>query len=280
MFRFFNFFVCFIFCMMHSFLNAEEVTQNSEKPLPGIQVVQSVELPASTSVWNYEKGGITLIGEPRPLDQTKTEIVRYWIYLPHDYETQAKSEGAPLLLFLHGAGERGNTPEEINKVKVHGPPKLLDKPEFNKTFPCVAVSPQCKHNFAWSPLQLMLLLDHIEQNYKINKKRIYVTGISMGGFGTWMCMNESPKRFAAALPICGGAKPEWAEKLVEIPIWNFHGNKDGAVPFFMSQKMVDAVRKSGGRKIIFTVYEGGGHDVWTQTYDNQLIYDWLFSHSF
>jgi predicted peptidase len=265
---------------MQSFLNAEEMTANSEKPLPGIQVVQSVELSASTSVWNYEKGGITLIGEPRPLDQTKTEIVRYWIYLPHDYKIQEKSEGAPLLLFLHGAGERGNKPEEIGNVKVHGLPKLLDKLEFNKTFPCVTVSPQCKHDFAWSPQQLMLLLDHIEQNYKINKKRICVTGISMGGFGTWMCLNESPKRFAAALPICGGAKPEWAEKLVDIPIWNFHGNKDGAVPFFLSQKIVDAIRKSDGRKIIFTVYEGGGHDVWTRTYDNQLIYDWLFSHSF
>jgi predicted peptidase len=265
--------------MMQSFLNAEEITENSEKPLPGIQVVRSVEIPASTSVWNYEKGGIALIGEPRPLDQTKMEILRYWIYLPHDYETKAKSDGAPLLLFLHGAGERGNTPEEIGKVKVHGPPKLLDKPEFNKTFPCITVSPQCKHDFTWSPLQLMLLLDHIEQNYKIDQRRIYITGISMGGFGTWMCLRESPKRFAAAIPICGGAVPKWAEQLVEIPIWNFHGNKDRAIPFFMSQKIVDAVRKSGGKKIIFTVYEGGEHDVWTQTYDNQLIYDWLFSHS-
>ncbi|MDR0337974.1 MAG: prolyl oligopeptidase family serine peptidase [Planctomycetaceae bacterium] len=280
MFRFFVFVVCLIFCLMLSFLHAEEINGNPEKPLPGIQVVQSVELPASTSVWNYSKGDITLIGEPRPLDQTKTEIVRYWIYLPHDYKTQAKSKGSPLLLFLHGAGERGNTPEEINKVKVHGPPKLLDKPEFNKTFPCVAVSPQCKHDFAWSPQQLMLLLDHIEQNYKINKRRIYVTGLSMGGFGTWMCLNESPKRFAAALPICGGAKPEWAEKLVDIPIWNFHGNKDGAIPVSLSQNIVNAIRKVGGKNIIFTVYEGGGHDVWTRTYGNQLIYDWLFSHGF
>jgi predicted peptidase len=100
----------------------------------------------------------------------------------------------------------------------------------------------------------------------------------MGGFGTWMCLNESPKRFAAAAPICGGAKPEWAENLTDIPIWNFHGNKDGAVPFFMSQKIVDAIQKANGKKIIFTVYEGGEHNIWTRTYDNQLLYDWLFSH--
>jgi predicted peptidase len=125
----------------------------------------------------------------------------------------------------------------------------------------------------------MLLLDHIEKNYCIDKNRIYITGISMGGFGTWMCLNEAAKRFTAAAPICGGAKPEWAEKLTEIPIWNFHGNKDKVVPFLKSQNIVEAVKKAGGKKIIFTIYEGGEHDVWTRTYDNQLLYDWLFSHN-
>jgi predicted peptidase len=263
---------CFIVLTMQTILRAEE----TETPSPGKQVVQSIELPASTSTWDYGKEGISRIGELRPLDTSKTETVRYWLFLPADYETQAQTNGSPLLLFLHGAGERGNSPEDIAIVKVHGPPKLLDNPEFKKKFPCVTVSPQCKNNFAWSPAQLSLLLDHIEKNYKIDKSRIYVTGISMGGFGTWMCLNEMPKRFAAAAPICGGAKLEWAEKFTEIPIWNFHGNKDGAVPFSMSQKIVEAVKKAGGKKILFTVYEGGGHDVWTQTYNNQLLYDWLF----
>lgn len=249
----------------------------AEEPAPGKQVVQSLELPASTSHWDMGKTGIVGIGEPSPLDDSKTDTMRYWIYLPLDYEKQAEADGAPLLLFLHGAGERGNEPEHIDRVKVHGPPKLLDKPEFQKNWPCVTVSPQCKINFCWSPEQLMLLLDHIEKNFKIDKKRIYVSGISMGGFGSWMCLREAPTRFAAAAPICGGAKVEWAEKFVEIPIWNFHGNKDGAVPMAKSEAIVDAVRNLGGRKIIFTVYEGGGHDVWSRTYDNQLLYDWLFS---
>ena len=260
--------------------------QEAEIPTPGKQIVQSIELPASTSVWNWKPGQargveeMEKIGEPRPLDESKTDTLRYWLFLPTDYETQAQSDGAPLLLFLHGAGERGNeSGEEIAKVKVHGPPRLLDTPEFAKKFPCVTVSPQCKNGYAWSPAQLMLLLDHIEKNHKINKNRVYVTGLSMGGFGTWMCLNESPKRFAAAAPICGGAKPEWAEKLTGTPIWTFHGDKDFLVTLNRTANIVEAIKKAGGKKILFTIYEGVGHDSWTQTYDNPLLYDWMFQQS-
>lgn len=253
--------------------------QTVDNPEPGKQVVGSVNLPASTSVWKWGAEGMKNIGEPRPVDESKTEDVRYWIFLPKDYETQAKNGGAPLFLFLHGAGERGDSPGEIGKVKVHGPPKFLDDEKFNKNWPCVTVSPQCKNEFAWSPAQLMLLLDHVEKEYKIDKNRIYVSGISMGGFGSWMCLQENPKRFAAAAPICGGAKLEWAGKVKDVPIWNFHGDRDTVVPFDLSVKMVDAIRKADGKKIIFTVYEGVGHDAWTKTYDNQLLYDWIFSHS-
>ena len=263
----------FIFCscMISTPLFSEE----SGTPTPGKQVVQSVELPASTSTWDFGQG-IGLIGEPRPLDESKTDMLRYWLFLPTDYETQAQSDGAPLLLFLHGAGERGDSPADIVKVKVHGPPRLLDNPAFAKNVPCVTVSPQCKNGHAWSPAQLMLLIDQIEANYKIDKSRVYVTGLSMGGFGTWMCLNESPNRFAAAAAICGGAKTEWAEKMTDIPIWAFHGDKDAVVTVDRSQAIVDAIRNAGGNKILLTVYEGVLHDSWTQTYDKQLLYDWLF----
>lgn len=254
---------------------ANLISEEIPIPEPGKQRVQSVELPASTSTWDYGKGLVN-IGEPRPLNETEKETVRYWLFLPTDYEQQAEAGGAPLLLFLHGAGERGDTPEEINKVKVHGPPRLLDIPEFAKKCPCITISPQCKNGYAWSPAQLMLLLDHIEKNYKIDTSRIYVTGISMGGFGTWMCVNESPNRFAAAAPICGGAKLEWAEKMIKTSIWTFHGDKDSAVPFQGTQRMVEAVRKAGGKNILFTAYEGVDHDSWTQTYANPLLYDWMF----
>jgi predicted peptidase len=182
------------------------------------------------------------------------------------------------LLFLHGAGERGSEPADIAKVKIHGPPRLLGNPEFAKSFPCMTVSPQCKNGFAWSPAQLMLLLDHIEKNYKVDKTRVYVTGLSMGGFGTWMCLNESPKRFAAAAPICGGAKIEWAEKLTDIPIWVFHGDKDPVVPIDLSKGMVEAIKKADGKKILLSVYEGEGHDSWSRTYNNQMLFDWIFQH--
>ncbi len=273
-----NFYCWTIFlCVVSMTFAVQGRTQEPEKAAPGKQVVESVDLPASTSTWDYGKEQMKNIGEPRPLDETKTETVRYWIYLPLDYEKLAADKGAPLFLFLHGAGERGDTPDEIGKVKVHGPPKLLDKPEFQKSWPCVTVSPQCKNNFAWSPEQLSLLLNEIEKRYKIDKGRVYVSGISMGGFGTWMCLNNEPTRFRAAAPICGGAKSEWAKNYIGIPIWNFHGDKDGAVPYFMSEKIVEAIRKAGGKKIIFTTYAGGGHDVWTRTYDNQLLYDWMFT---
>lgn len=262
--------------------DAVDAVQKTEKPSPGKQVVQEFELPASTSQWNYSAEKMKNIGESRPVDTSKKDTIRYWIYLPQDYEryleTASDSAGAPLFLFLHGAGERGNEPGDIDKVKVHGPPKLLDDPVFQQRWPCVTVSPQCKNDFAWSPEQLMLLLDHIEANYKIDKRRIYVSGISMGGFGTWMCLQLAPERFAAAAPICGGCKLEYAEKLADIPIWNFHGTKDGAVPFSFSEAIINAIKKAGGRKIIFTVYPGAGHDVWTETYNNRLLYDWLFSH--
>ena len=255
--------------MISPFLFSQEI----ETPTPGKQVLQRVELPASTSTWDFEQG-IRGIGDPRPLDPSKTDTVRYWFFLPTNYESQDK---VPLLLFLHGAGERGDeSGADIAKVKIHGPPRLLDTTGFAKNFPCVTVSPQCKNGFAWSPAQLMLLIDHIEKTYKIDKSRIYITGLSMGGFGTWMCLNESPKRFAAAAPVCGGAKSEWGEKLTGTPIWVFHGGADPVVVPALSERIVEAIQKTGGKKILLTVYEGVGHDSWTQTYNNQLFYDWLF----
>jgi len=256
--------------------------QAVEIPTPGKQVAQSVELPASTSTWTMGGGAgrVGNVGEPRPLDETRTEMVHYWLFLPTNYEEQAQSGGAPLLLFLHGAGERGSpSGEDIARVKAHGPPRLLDNPEFAKNFPAITVSPQVKTGYAWSPAQLMLLLDHIEANFTIDKNRIYITGLSMGGFGTWMCLNESPNRFAAAAPICGGANSEWGERMVHIPIWVFHGDRDTVVTLDRSQNMVDAIRAAGGTRVIFTIYEGVGHDSWTQTYDNQLFYDWMFQQS-
>lgn len=274
--RRFNCFCCVF--LLGPCLTVLSSARASDAPVPGKQVVQEVELPANPNTWDYRKQGIDGIDRSEPPDPGRVETVRYWIYLPLDYDREGK-KSAPLLLFLHGAGERGSEPGDIDKVKVHGPPKLLDDAAFQKNWPCVTVSPQCKADYTWSAPQLMLLLDHIEKKYRIDRTRIYVTGISMGGFGTWSCLHENPKRFAAAAPVCGGARPDRAGSYKSIPIWNFHGDKDRAVPIAHSRAIVQAVRDLGNGRMIFTVYEGAGHDVWTRTYGNQLLYDWLFSNA-
>lgn len=246
------------------------------KPEPGRQVPQSVELSASTSTWVMGSSGLNGIGEPRPVDSDKKETVRFWLFLPADYDPQSDKQW-PLLLFLHGAGERGDSDDALQKVKVHGPPKKLDQPEFAQKFPFITVSPQCRPDHCWSPGQLMELLDVMEKNYRIDLKRVFVTGLSMGGFGTWMCLNEAPNRFAAAIPVCGGAKTDWADRVATVPTWIFHGTSDSLVPAKLSSEIHQAVRDKGVRNSILTLYEGVDHNSWTRTYDNQLIYDWLLS---
>lgn len=239
----------------------------SEEAVPGKQVLQKAELPASKSFW--ELNGIGNPGKPQPVDNEKKESINYWLFLPESYDAKDPKKAAPLLLFLHGVGERGNDPQ---KVKVHGPPKHLDNPEKAKSFPFVTVSPQCPDRKYWSPGQLLRLIDLIEKEYNIDKKRIYVTGLSMGGFGTWMLLEAAPERFAAAAPICGGGDFSNAKKYVNTPIWVFHGESDNTVSIDFSRKIVEAIKEAGGKKVKFTTYPNVGHDSWTETYNNPELY--------
>ena len=205
---------------------------------------------------------------------TKTIKADYLLYLPDEYQ-KSKTDW-PLILFLHGAGERG---DELKKVEMHGPPKLIAKD--GKQFPFVIVSPQCPENGWWdSELQIDVLnnlLDEIVSQYRIDKDKIYVTGISMGGFGTWSLACEYPDRFAAIAPICGKGSPEKAEKIKHLPVWVFHGAKDDVVPLKNSEEMVDALKKAGGN-VKFTVYPDAGHDSWTAAYNNPELFDWFLKH--
>lgn len=202
------------------------------------------------------------------LDTTIPVRVQYLLTLPKDYDTQEKW---PLVLFLHGKGERGN---DLELVKKHGPPKLV---AAGREFPFILVSPQCPDTQWWESLELLALLDEIEKQYKVDKDRIYVTGLSMGGFGTWSLIHSAPDRFAAAAPICGGGFPFWAKHFKNVPVWAFHGAKDSVVPLEWSQTMVDALNKEGGEGQL-TIYPEAGHDAWTETYDDPEFYDWLLSH--
>jgi predicted peptidase len=205
---------------------------------------------------------------PAKLDSQIKVSLDYLLYLPEDY---AAGEQWPLLLFLHGAGERGT---DLELVTVHGPPKLIAKQ--GKKFPCIVVSPQCPLERWWEPLELVALIDELCGKYKVDRDRIYCTGLSMGGFGTWALAARIPDRLAAIAPICGGGEAYWAKMYKDLPIWAFHGAKDEGVPPARSEQMVEAVKKAGGNARL-TVYPEAEHDSWTQTYENPEFYEWLFA---
>ncbi len=196
---------------------------------------------------------------------TITAKLDYLLSLPTGYDKPGTSW--PLVLFLHGAGESGN---DLNKVKVHGPPKLV---ESDGPFPFILVSPQSPRG-GWNPDVLNALLETVIKQYHVDKDRVYLTGLSMGGFGTWTLAAAHPGTFAAIAPICGGGSPADAGKLAGIPTWVFHGAKDTTVPPKRSEEMVEALKAAGGTPK-FTLYPEAGHDSWTATYANPDFWKWL-----
>ncbi len=206
---------------------------------------------------------------------TRTLHADYLLFLPQGYDDKAARRW-PLIFFLHGAGERGTN---IWLVAKHGPPKIVkDKPGF----PFIVVSPQCPAGEHWSNDVLLALLDEVTRKYKVDTGRIYLTGLSMGGYGAWALGVAYPEKFAAVAPICGGGDPvvfklhgaARAGALKNLPIWAFHGAKDPTVPLEESERMVNALKKFGYDAKL-TVYPEAGHDSWTATYDNPALYDWF-----
>ena len=200
--------------------------------------------------------------------------MEYLIFLPESY-AQSTNQKFPLILFLHGAGERGSN---LDSVKRHGIPKIV---ETNPDFPFIAVSPQCPEDSWWtSELHTINgLIEEVVEKYQVDTSRIYLTGLSMGGFGTWSLASMYPERFAAIAPVCGGGEVrQILRSLVEMPIWTFHGQKDDVIPFSRSEEIVTALKKHGS-SIKFTIYPEAGHDSWTKTYDNPELYKWFLKHS-
>ena len=184
----------------------------------------------------------------------------------------------PLLLFLHGAGERGDS---LDLVGVHGPLKERregrDLPVASPTSRFVIVAPQVPEGRRWSPGRVAAALDQALGTYRTDPARVYLTGLSMGGVGTWEAIQAMPDRFAAAVPICGGGLPLGVERAASVPVWAFHGAMDPVVPVSLSVEMVRALREAGG-DVRFTVYPDAGHDSWSETYANPEVYAWLLSH--
>ena len=231
----------------------------------------SISLPVLLGCAFARKGEPVQTGQHAQSFETqilKTVRINYLLYLPSEYG-KAEREW-PLVVFLHGAGERG---DDLELVAVHGPPKLVAE---GREFPFIIVSPQCPKD-AWWPGELdalKALLDDVVGTYSVDEDRVYLTGLSMGGFGTWAWAIEEPDRFAALVPVCGRGDPEKVARIAHVPAWVFHGAKDQTVPLEASQEMVDAL-KAAGAEPKFTVYPEAGHDSWTATYENQELYDWL-----
>jgi predicted peptidase len=197
----------------------------------------------------------------------KNVKLEYLLSLPKGY--RASKEQFPLMLFLHGSGERGS---DLEKIKLHGLPKML---EAGLELPCIVVSPQCPSDTWWDTEALSALLDHLEKTLRVDPDRIYVTGLSMGGFGTWELAIRNPNRFAAIVPICGGGEPIFTREITHLPVWVFHGAKDEVVPLEYSQRMVKALKKYGSKRVKFKIYKHAKHDSWTKTYANPKVFAWM-----
>lgn len=196
----------------------------------------------------------------------------------------------PLVLFLHGSGERGSDNEA---QLVHGVRTFVNT-ETQQEYPCFVVAPQCAKNFRWvevdwkqkkhvMPAEISIylsavntLIDSLIETYPIDTTRLYITGLSMGGFGTWDYISRFPEKFAAAVPICGGGDENMANVIKNIPIWNFHGAVDNIVKVERSRNMIDALKKAGGNPK-YSEFPEIGHLVWDAAYATPGLVKWIFS---
>lgn len=192
----------------------------------------------------------------------------YLLHLPAAYHND--SEQWPLLLFLHGASERGDDPYDLI---AHGPTKQV---AAGRDLPFVMVAPQCPGYSTWACelSGVAALLDTIIDKHHIDPDRVYVSGLSMGGMGTWAIAARYPDRFAALVPICGAWMPEAAPRFAGVPVWTFHGELDDNMLIGTTEQMVDALDALEA-PVRFTRYPDGGHDVWTRTYDDPAVYAWM-----
>lgn len=195
----------------------------------------------------------------------------YQLFLPKGYLADTDTQ-YPLLVFLHGSGERG---DDVAKVKVHGPPKIADR---NPAFPFVTVSPLLGADQDWDIAKLDRLVDYIAAAYRIDPARIYLTGLSRGGHASWRWAIAEPKRFAAVAPVAGRGNPGEACRLMDLPVWAFHGDRDDVVTPEGSFAMARAIRACGGRKARLTIYPDLGHNAWDPAYDDPALYAWLLEH--
>lgn len=216
----------------------------------------------------------------------------YLISLPSGYKDQPEQRW-PLLLFLHGAGHRGNNLWQLTTL---GPPKLVEQgaglsnderaAAHELTTKFIVISPQCAQDSGWEEKRLLALLDQVQSQWRIDPSRVYATGASMGGGGTWLLATRHPARFAAVGVVCGrgvasevtDARGKRREALRSLGVWAFHNDRDPTMPLQTSQNMINAFKAIDAPDVQFTIYPGTRHDSWTKTYANVEFYSWLLRH--
>lgn len=237
---------------------------------------------AEEELMGYEERTVDVVADGPPLP------FHYRLLRP---ETIEPGKRYPLVLFLHGAGERGSD----NTSQLKYLPTWLAELPLRQQFPCFVVAPQCRAEHRWSPFDwsdktssplaaeptadlaaAIAALDVVCQEEPIDESRIYLTGLSMGGYGSWELAARQPERFAAVVPICGGGDEAQAAKIAHLPIWCFHGAADQVVPVERSRSMIAAIKAAGGSPK-YSELPGVGHDSWTPAYLDSGLLEWLFA---
>ena len=195
-----------------------------------------------------------------------------WVFPFVEYSNSDKNENKPLIVQLHGAGERGEGKEDLAKVDVHGFSKLL----MTEDYDCMVVMPQCPLNSFWAARveSLVRFVEQLIEEFNVDPKRVYLTGLSMGGFGTWYTAMARPDLFAAIAPVCGGGMA-WNAGVLDMPVWAFHGAEDNVVSPFYSDRMVEKLKELGA-DVTYTRVDGIAHNVWENAYNKELL-EWLLS---
>jgi predicted peptidase len=210
-------------------------------------------------------------GRPGSIDNpvaatTHSLAAKCFVSLPTDHGLTSRRD--PLILYLHGAGERGN---DIRLVTEHGLPAAVCR---GRELPFVVLAPQCREGVSWSPDDLENLLKAFSKIFPVDSRRIFVAGYSMGGFGAWQLASRMPDRLAGVVSIAGAQVPSKPESLTNVPIWAFHGDRDQVVDLAVTQQSVDAVRKAGGTPKM-TVLHDAGHGIERQVLESEQLFAWM-----
>lgn len=203
----------------------------------------------------------------------------YVLFVPPTYDGKTP---LPLVLWLHGGASRGSDPKQILAYGDQHGPLFFARADNQRSHPAFVLAPQCPRDHFWAvpdaetrEMKLVLeLLEDVRRRYRIDERRLYVAGMSMGGYGTWDLITRHPTLFAAAIPICGGGDPSRAAR-IRTPLWAFHGAEDELVRVEESREMIEALR-AAGRRPRYTEYPDVGHNAWARAFQEPELLQWIF----